>query len=79
MNIYEKLSPSQVFLKDLDHKPTTGFRETLIFVEQLLLTVPLNCVISSLVTPCADLVNLTKKCKSALFFLKKIIVLTNEQ
>ena len=42
MNFYKKLSPSQVFLKDFDHKPRTCFYETLIFVEHLLLTVLFN-------------------------------------
>ena len=39
MNFYKKLSHLQVFLEDFDHKPRTGFRETLIFVKQILLTV----------------------------------------
>ena len=42
MNFCKKLSPSQVFLNDFDYKHGIGFSETLIFVEHLSLTVPLN-------------------------------------
>ena len=78
---FQKLSPSQVFLKDFDHKLfghrfldqgfwSQVFEKDLLFHTSRWLFPQLrtSCVISSFITPGADLANLTKKCNSAFLY-----------